>query len=408
MNRSRLLRMSRAARAFTLVELLVVIAIIAILVLLLLPAVNAAREAARNTQCKNNIRQLALSLVNYESVHGHFPVSQTASGKDRPGGGCEPGFYSWHARILPFIEENGLYARIDFTVDMADECSDGESGLISDTHRNAAAAATVVPTFLCPSDGATGHNTEITGTANPASSNYAGNAGWPSLSTGYAGERKTPAKYNGLISLVNPRTPNAWQPKSPVRAKDCLDGLSKTAAVAELLIQRGVTRDQILSSADPMKSYHLTESPRTLAGMCERCNVQFTHSDLAELNLPGPGLDLRLGTDSPDVHASETTQHTSLPFRPQLHHGRFHGHAVQPSHGRRERGICRRARRIHCRRYRSPDLVGNGQSKWTRLQRKETLMQKISSHCLDRLRQRATGGAGFRAGFAAAAASPRC
>lgn len=281
MNRSRLLCMSRAARAFTLVELLVVIAIIAILILLLLPAVNAAREAARNTQCKNNIRQLALSLVSYESAHGHFPVSQSASGKDRPGGGCEPGFYSWHARILPFIEENVLYEKIDFNVDMADECSDGESGLISDTHRNAAVAATVVPTFLCPSDGATGHNTEITGTANPASSNYAGNAGWPSLATGYAGERKTPAKYNGLITLVNPRTPNAWQPKSPVRAKDCLDGLSKTAAVAELLIQRGVTRDQILSSADSMKSYHLTESPRTLAGMCERCNVQFTHSDLA-------------------------------------------------------------------------------------------------------------------------------
>ncbi len=84
----------RRSRAFTLVELLVVIAIIGILVLLLLPAVNAAREAARNTQCKNNIRQLALAVVSYEGAHRRFPVSQTASGKANPDGECQGGFYS--------------------------------------------------------------------------------------------------------------------------------------------------------------------------------------------------------------------------------------------------------------------------------------------------------------------------
>ena len=98
-----------AEGGFTLVELLVVIAIIAILVMLLLPAVNAAREAARNAQCKNNIRQLALALVNHESTYGYFPISQVSSGPDRAGGGCQPGFFSWHARILPFIEEDTLF-----------------------------------------------------------------------------------------------------------------------------------------------------------------------------------------------------------------------------------------------------------------------------------------------------------
>jgi prepilin-type processing-associated H-X9-DG protein/prepilin-type N-terminal cleavage/methylation domain-containing protein len=265
---------------FTLVELLVVIAIISLLILLLLPAVNAAREAARNAQCKNNIRQLALAIVNYEGVRGHFPVSQTASGVSRRNGSCEPGFYSWHAQILPFIEENQLFEQIDFAVDMAGQCNDGEDGLFDENHPNARASAVLISVFLCPSDGQAGANSEVMGAANPAPDNYAGNAGWPSLSTGYHGERPTPAKYNGLITIVNPRTKNEWQPRAPVRARHVKDGLSKTALVAERLIQRGSQRDQILGGSEKTKSYHITENPRTLAQMVERCNPRYTHADL--------------------------------------------------------------------------------------------------------------------------------
>jgi prepilin-type processing-associated H-X9-DG protein/prepilin-type N-terminal cleavage/methylation domain-containing protein len=271
-------RVPRAA--FTLVELLVVIAIIAILVLLLLPAVNAAREAARNTQCKNNIRQLALAMINYEAAHGHFPASESASGRDRRSGGCEPGFYSWQSRILPYIEEDQLYSRIDFTVDMADQCNEGLSGQISDTHRNALAAATPIEAFLCPSDAHAAPPSSLMGSALTAPDSYAGNAGWPALATGFHGERATPAKYNGLISVVNQRVDNDWQPKSPVRARHVKDGLSKTAAVAERLIQRGSTREQILGGPEQTKSYHITEQPRTLEAMVERCSPASTHADL--------------------------------------------------------------------------------------------------------------------------------
>ncbi len=91
--------------AFTLVELLVVIAIIALLVGLLLPAVQAAREAARSFSCRNNLKQISLAVLAYESAHRKFP----------PGRGMPvPRTFSTFTYILPFIEQSALYNRIDF------------------------------------------------------------------------------------------------------------------------------------------------------------------------------------------------------------------------------------------------------------------------------------------------------
>jgi prepilin-type N-terminal cleavage/methylation domain-containing protein len=89
-------------RGFTLVELLVVIAIIGILVALLLPAVQAAREAARRTQCTNNLRQLAIAMQSYHDVEKHFPAGATTSSN-----------LSWNVYILPYIEEGTLYDLFD-------------------------------------------------------------------------------------------------------------------------------------------------------------------------------------------------------------------------------------------------------------------------------------------------------
>ena len=99
--------------AFTLVELLVVIAIISILVALLLPAVNAAREAARRTQCKNNVAQLGLALHNYEMAHENLPpgvVNANGPIRSVP----EGNHTSWTVQILPMIEEGAAYAAFDF------------------------------------------------------------------------------------------------------------------------------------------------------------------------------------------------------------------------------------------------------------------------------------------------------
>jgi prepilin-type N-terminal cleavage/methylation domain-containing protein/prepilin-type processing-associated H-X9-DG protein len=121
---------------FTLVELLVVIAIIGVLVALLLPAVQAAREAARRTQCVNSSKQLALALQNYESANGAVPENFRPSGRTFESDYVTIG---WMQGVLPYIEQQTLFSRID-------------RKLPSLTGVNLEIARTPIPALLCPSD----------------------------------------------------------------------------------------------------------------------------------------------------------------------------------------------------------------------------------------------------------------
>jgi len=108
--------MQRKQRGFTLIELLVVIAIIAILIALLLPAVQQAREAARRTQCRNNMKQLGLAFHNYHDVHLRLPPGCVfQAGGAAPEAGRDAGWgATWAVQILPFIDQAPLYNTYDF------------------------------------------------------------------------------------------------------------------------------------------------------------------------------------------------------------------------------------------------------------------------------------------------------
>ena len=157
----------RARRGFTLIELLVVIAIIAVLIALLLPAVQAAREAARRTECVNNLKQLSLAVHNY---HDNFKVFPFGKGPSYPGA---PVYARWsaHALILPYIEQTNVKDAIDFNFPPA---TPGMGGVMAfmPAYSNASGinvtiSKTLIPAFLCPSDPPTGDGTW------PGQNNYA-------------------------------------------------------------------------------------------------------------------------------------------------------------------------------------------------------------------------------------------
>lgn len=232
---------TRHARGFTLVELLVVIAIIGVLVALLLPAVQAAREAARRTQCVNNVKQMALAAANYESAKKCFPPGrlnpdyerQTASGwSPQPSGTSYPPYsnnpneryqnFSVHVWLLPYMEAGNVASLIDFKKGQSKQMVDASGNKINPHYQ---AYATAHGLFICPSD----PNTGIVVSEN----NYRANFGGSTFYAGAAQEAPFDPQYavpEGFVAGGN----GAFSfGKKGLPASEFTDGLSKTAFFSE-------------------------------------------------------------------------------------------------------------------------------------------------------------------------------
>ena len=159
---------SSSKRGFTLIELLVVIAIIAVLIALLLPAVQAAREAARRSQCVNNLKQLGLSIMNYESTNGSLPPTCMSTSL------INRNDFSMKARLLNYLEQQSVFNALNM-------------GYTYSTPQNGTARGTQIATFLCPSDAnVPGYSSTLYPgvTKVPGMSNYPNNIGTYLKNTG--------------------------------------------------------------------------------------------------------------------------------------------------------------------------------------------------------------------------------
>ncbi|HVV99757.1 MAG TPA: DUF1559 domain-containing protein [Planctomycetaceae bacterium] len=228
MNRS--LRRSLWARGFTLIELLVVIAIIAVLIALLLPAVQQAREAARRSTCKNNLKQLGVALHNYHDTHQQFPINGNPEGA------------SALVMLLPFIDQSPLYQQINFSA----------PPVYTQTLNGKLLDAYVIPILICPSDN---QGPMING--NHAMSNYATSIGAqlmqsangcnlssfvPAYPSPYDsdGDREDPFNRGNVRSdsPIPSQTSGAfsrgWSNGWAARMRDFTDGSSNTIAMGEI------------------------------------------------------------------------------------------------------------------------------------------------------------------------------
>jgi len=209
-------RQRTTVQAFTLIELLVSIAIIAVLIALLLPAVQRAREAARRTQCRNNMKQLGLALNNYSDTVQALPP--TAVLGDIGGGRLVYGGWSIHARLLPFMDQSAGFNAVNFN-------------FAYDNPTNLTVSQMNVESFICPSDPNT--------TPYPHSFGPAGvtNYGW-NMGDWYVWGGMNPA---GPRFGERPRSP--FFVNSSTCERDFIDGLSNTIVAAEVLARQRYYRD---------------------------------------------------------------------------------------------------------------------------------------------------------------------
>ncbi|SFH83207.1 DUF1559 domain-containing protein [Planctomicrobium piriforme] len=222
--------MKSLRRGFTLIELLVVIAIIAILIALLLPAVQQAREAARRSQCKNNLKQLGLAMHNYHDVFNRFPPGYV----DMTTGSTTStyGSWAWSAMLLPYLDQAPVYNLLRVGTNGVDTC-------FLDTAAGGKLAALQNPlaAMMCPSDNVPPTNTAYD-TTNSINRTFNGSPGTAVASSSYVAVSNnwslSPNKGSTFSSVDGATGPTgAFFRNSNTTMRDLTDGSSNTIFIGE-------------------------------------------------------------------------------------------------------------------------------------------------------------------------------
>lgn len=277
--------MNAKNRGFTLIEMLVVIAIIGILMSLLLPAVQQAREAARRTQCGSNLKQIGLALHSYHAAHGCFPFGMGGTGNK----------YSALSQLLPYIEQNPVFEKIDFRQDIFAPIND-------------APRRVEISLFRCPSD-----------EANPqpmagGAVNYMSNKG------------------SGIVWGLA-KGPNAGMPEpngvffrgSRIGFRDLIDGASSTAAYSERLVTDG-SNGMSSPQSDVFVHPGVPKNADEAVQMCDTVDI----SDLAN--------QFPMFMGAPWMHGMHAYLHTNVPNRRSCGFNRT-GRATMPASSRHAAGV---------------------------------------------------------------------
>jgi prepilin-type N-terminal cleavage/methylation domain-containing protein/prepilin-type processing-associated H-X9-DG protein len=300
--------MGRKRHAFTLIELLVVIAIIAVLIALLLPAVQMAREAARRSQCRNNLKQIGLALHNYLATFSVFPI-----GRYHPE--SQPG--SWTGRLAPivglgpYLEENALFNASNFMV-------------ADDLNQNVTALRSQLEVLLCPSDA------QLPGGWINALAPGAGDWGDINYRFNMGGTSSCQTRVNATGNNIGPinttcatEMNGAFSDHAALASRDFIDGLANTAMCAERC--KGDLDGLVVNTGN----WNIKTDLLLIAGASTATSVQTTVAHLTACQAITPPLvNAGVSTMGRDLWPEASYNHT------------FYNHVTTPNSRIPDCGIC--------------------------------------------------------------------